>query len=110
MAKQNLLLWLEVDEDELPPGDAYTHLPDEIDRVLSHGFTHSALTLSAVYMLHPSRDPRKLLNSVALNYHHYAVDVRGERCHEPACEQHHSATVLNLHDHKHGNPNPPGIN
>jgi hypothetical protein len=107
MAIQKLLVLIEVDEDKLVAGNAYTELPNELDAAISKV---NALDLKAVYLLNPKIDELKLMNKVALNYHHYAVSVRGEKCQEEQCEQHHNANVILFHDHTNRHRAPPGVN
>lgn len=107
MATQKLLVLVEVDEDKLLTGNAYTELPNELDAAISK---INALDLTGVYLLNPKVDEERLMNKVALNYHHYAVSVRGEKCTEEQCEQHHHANVILFDDHTSRRRAPPGVN
>lgn len=110
MATQKLLLVVVVDEEKLPMGNAYTDLPDRLVDVVQRALPNDALELDAVYLLNPALDLDTEVGQMALNYHHYAVSVRGERCEEDDCEQHPTRNVLNFHDHKIRNSPPPGVN
>jgi len=110
MGKQTLLVLLEVDENALPAGNAYTALPKALESMLSKGPVGDALSFSALYLLNPACDIEETLCFLALNYHHYAVAVRGEECTEHNCEQHPVQLALNFYDNKQRYPNPPGIN
>jgi hypothetical protein len=110
MALQRLLLVVDVDEGKLPPGNAYTELPDQLVGVIQGASPREALELAAVYLLNPAFNIEDEIGSLALNYHHYAVSVRGETCEEDDCEQHPMKNVLSFHDHKNRNSPPPGVN
>jgi len=112
MAKKWLLLLLEINEDELPSGNVYTELPDKLDALLSGALPNSAADLSSVHLLTKKQKQfiEHIADDTAINYHHYAVSVRGEKCNEEDCEQHPIRNVLNLHDHRRGNQTPPGVN
>jgi hypothetical protein len=110
MGKQRLLVLLDVDEEALPAGNAYTNLPTALERMLSKGPVGRALTLSEVYLLNPACDIEETLWYYSVNYHHYAVGVRGETCTEHPCEQHPVQLALSLHDHQQRCASPPGLN
>lgn len=97
MAKKWLLMLVEVDEALLPPGDAYTTLPDKLDETIASKFP--SLEVDGIYLLSPKH--KKTIESaaddIAINYHHYAVSVRGEKCSEENCEQHPTQNILSLH-------------
>lgn len=107
MATQKLLALIEVDEDQLVAGNAYTEIPNELDATVSK---ITGLDLTGVYLLNPKVDVERLMHKVALNYHHYAVSVRGEKCNEEQCEQHHNANVILFNDHTNRHRAPPGVN
>lgn len=102
MAKKTLLLLVTVNEDELPPGDAYTALPDKIDAAIATSLP--GIDLSSLYLLGTKSKKliERIANDTAINYHHYAVTVRGEKCQEKDCEQHPVTNVLDFHDHRKG--------
>lgn len=110
MAKKWLMLMVAVDEDALPPGDVYTALPDKLDTAVVS--TVPGLDLDALYMLSTKQKNfiARIANDTAIDYHHHAVSVRGEKCCEENCEQHPIRNVLNFHDHRQRRRAPPGVN
>lgn len=110
MAKKWLLLMVAVDEDKLPPGDVYTALPDKLDAAIASTF--QGLDLAAMYMLSSKQKNliERIAEDTAVDYHHHAVTVRGEKCAEKNCELHPIHNVLNLHDHSQRRRTPPGVN
>lgn len=110
MATQRLLAIIEVDEEYLGEGHGYTEIPDKIAARID---SLPALDLQAIYLLDPKQkklDP--LLEKISLNYHHYAVSIRGERCREEICEEHGvGGKVLNLNGYHFRRHIPPqGVN
>lgn len=110
MAQQKLLVVITVDEEKLPKGDAYTELPDQLVDTVHRALPGGALELHAVYLLNPSKSAAAKIGALAINYHHYAVNIRGEKCTEESCELHPVQNVLNFNDHKNGIRNSPGLN
>jgi hypothetical protein len=110
MAKTQLVLFIEVDEAALPKGSPYTELPDQLYTTIYDTLPSGALQMTGVYMANPKQDAEKAVRNRALNYHHYAVNIRGEACEEEECEQHPVKNVISFHDHKHRNNPPPGVN
>jgi hypothetical protein len=110
MAKQWLMLLVEVDEDQFTAKDTYTALPNAMNIAL-HKAT-PCLTLDAVYVVGLKQKQRlvALADATATDYHHYAVSVRGEKCTEANCEEHAISNVLNTYDHNKRSQTPPGIN
>jgi len=111
MGNKCLLLFLEIDEDVLPAGNSYTELPDKLDRAISD-IQPGGVELRTVYLLGPTQSKilKKLANDSAIDYHHHAVTVRGEKCEEEECEQHPVQNVLSFYDHQKRNHTPPGVN
>lgn len=110
MAKTKLLLIVEVDEDRLPGGNIYTEMPDHLAGIIGDASPPGSLYLDGMYMLNPAIDVDTKISPLVLNYHHYAVNVRGETCEEETCEQHPVKNVIRFDDHPRRNQNPPGIN
>jgi hypothetical protein len=112
MAKKWLMLLLEVNEDELPEGNVYTDLPEKLDEAITKVMQPPALDLKTLHLLtlKQKRLIERIADDSAVNYHHHAVSVRGEKCAEEDCEQHPITNVLNLHDHRRGSNTPPGVN
>jgi hypothetical protein len=110
VAKTKLILFVDVNEDALPKGSPYTDLPDQLYGAIADTLPHDALELSSLYLTNPKQSVEKEVLSFVLNYHHYAVNVRGEPCGEKDCEQHQHQNVLSFHDHKNRNNPPPGVN
>lgn len=110
MAKKWLLMLVGVDEANLPSGDVYTTLPDKLDAAVASALP--GLDLSKVFMLGHKQKQfiERIANDTAVDYHHYAVTVRGEKCTEENCEQHPVQNVLNFHDHSKRHRTPPGVN
>jgi len=111
MAQKWLLLLVAVDEETLPEGNSYTALPDKLDAAIST-VAPSAVDLSFIYLLNQKQKSfiKRVADDTAIDYHHYAVSVRGEKCNEENCEQHPVQNVLNFHDHRKGRRTPPGVN
>jgi len=112
MAKKWLLLLLEVTEEELPEGNVYTELPDKLCDKLAAVLPETALEFYSMYLLSRKQklEVERLADKTAVNYHHYAVSVRGEKCDEKDCEQHPLQNILDLNDHKQRRKNAPGLN
>lgn len=108
MAKQSIAVLLEVDEDGITGGDFYTLLPERLDKVLHRSGV--GVSLTAVYLVNPQHDPDGALEPITLNYHHYAVSVRGEKCVVKNCEQHPQTNLLDFNDQRYRQSKPPGIN
>jgi len=110
MAKKWLLLLLEVDEEKLNAPNAYTDLPNQIGLAVAEA--NEAVELDALYLLNQKQ--KKLVKHIAddsaIDYHHYAVTVRGEKCLEDDCEEHPPTNVLNFYDHTSRPQGSPGIN
>ena len=111
MAKKWLLLFVGVEEDEMSKGVTYTSLPDKLDGAIST-LIPDVLGLSSVYLINRKQKQiiQRIADETAVNYHHYAVSVRGEKCNEENCEQHPIQNVLNFHDHSSRHRTPPGVN
>lgn len=110
MAKTQLVLFIDVDEDVLPKGSPYTGLPDQLYTTLFDALPAGALEMTGMYMANPKQDAEKAVRARSLNYHHYAVNIRGEPCEEEECEQHPVKNVISFHDHKQRNSPAPGVN
>jgi hypothetical protein len=110
MAKMKLVLLVEVDEEKLLPGNAFTVLPDKMYDLIAEALPNGALELSSMHLVNPKRNVERVINLLALNYHHYTVSVRGEPCEEEDCEQHDQKNVIDFHDRRHRNFPAPGIN
>ncbi len=110
MATTTLILLVEIDEDTLPKGSAYTELPDQLYDMVEDFFPAAMATLKKVYLANPKVDVDKFLVDAVLDYHHYAVSVRGERCEEDDCEQHPRSNLVLLHGDTQRASSPPGIN
>lgn len=110
MAKKWLLLLVEVDEEQLPSGDVYTALPDKLDAAVASSLP--GVDLEKIYMLGRKQKQfiERIADDTAVDYHHYAVSVRGEKCTEENCEQHPVHNILNFHDHSERRRTPPGVN
>ena len=109
MATKTILLVVEVREDKLK-GNAYTRLPDTLDAMISTLLPNGALDLTTMYLLNPRCPAEPALSDMALDYHHYAVNIRGEKCEETDCEQHQLIRGLALYDYGSSNQAPPGVN
>jgi hypothetical protein len=109
MATQRLLAIIEVDEDRLGEGNGYNELPDKIVKAIDR---IPALEVETIFLLNPKLNPTAWLNALALNYHHYAVSVRGEKCTEKNCEQHSvGGNVIHFNAHHiRRNNSPQGFN
>lgn len=112
MAKKWLLLLLEVNEENFPEGDVYTQIPDKLDSLVGAALPDGALDLQKIYLLNKKQKLRieQVADATAINYHHHAVSVRGEKCVEACCEQHPTKNVLNFNDHKRQRSSSPGVN
>lgn len=111
MAKKWLLLFVAVTEDDLPDGVTYTALPDRLDGAIST-VAPEVVDLQAVYLLDKKQKQfiERIADDTAIDYHHHAVNVRGEKCKEENCEQHPTQNVLDFHDHSRRHRTPPGVN
>jgi len=111
MAKKWLLLLVAVAEDEMPEGLTYTAIPDKLDGVIAT-VAPGVIDLNSVYLLNRKQKHfiEHIADDTAVDYHHYAVSVRGEKCNEENCEQHPIQNVLNFNDHNKRRRTPPGVN
>lgn len=110
MAKTKLILFIDVDEDVLPKGNSYKELPDQLYTTIFDMLPKGTLEMTGLYMANPMQDAEQAVRVRAINYHHYAVNIRGETCEEEDCEQHPTKNVFKLNDHRHRNSPPPGVN
>lgn len=110
MATRQLMLLIDINEEALLAGTPYTDLPDKLFDIVGKALPNDALELAAMYLANPSLDADPVLKGLALNYHHYAVDIRGEKCVDEKCELHPHKNILNFHDYQQRNNTPPGIN
>jgi hypothetical protein len=110
MAKTKLVLFIDVDEDLLSKGSSYTELPDQLYTTLYEAFSEGTLEMAGLYLANPTQDAERAVQARALDYHHYAVSVRGEKCTEKNCEQHPGNNILSFHDHSERHRPPPGVN
>jgi hypothetical protein len=110
MAKKWLLLLVGVEEDQLPQGNVYTALPDKMDEIVAS--TWPGLWVEKLYLVSSkqAQSVQRIADDTAIDYHHYAVSVRGEKCTEEDCEQHPVQNVLSFHDHGKRHRAPPGVN
>lgn len=109
MATQRLLAVIEVDEEYLGEGHQYSEIPDKIAARID---SLPALDLQALYLVDAKKDLDAWIGKISLNYHHYAVSIRGERCREDICEEHGvGGKVLDLNGYHFRRHLPPqGIN
>jgi hypothetical protein len=110
MDQKWLLLLLGVNEKQLPAG-GYTLLADALNVLIPSNVT--GLNLDKLYLITSKQKSRiqRMAHKTALDYHHYAVSIRGEPCTIENCEQHNLGKVLNLYAyHSTRNRKPPGIN
>ena len=105
-----LILLVELEEDLLTGASPYADLPDQLDKAILEATPRGAAQVDSLFLLNPRKNPLRALNNLALNYHHYAVNVRGEKCTDPDCELHPNQNVLNFHDYSRRSENPPGFN
>jgi hypothetical protein len=111
MAKKWLLLLVSVAEEEMPEGLTYTAFPDKLDEAIST-VAPGVLDLNSMYLLHQKQKHfiEHVADDTAVNYHHYAVSVRGEKCNEENCEEHLTKNVLSFDDHIKRRRTAPGVN
>lgn len=105
-----VLLLVEIDEELLSGATPYAALPDQLDKAILRATPRVAAKLETMFLLNPRKNPMRALNNLALNYHHYAVAVRGEKCTIKDCELHPQKNVLSFHDYSRRSENPPGVN
>lgn len=112
MPKMWLGVLFEVNEDRLPKGDAYSSLPDLIDNLVEKSNLGDALTTEVLYLFDEKSLPHAMqsFQASSIDYHHYAVTVRGEKCTDPDCDHFHSPMLFKTDDNKRGDKAPPGVN
>jgi len=96
MVKKWLLMFAEVNEKVLPPGNTFTTLPDKLDALVSGVLPKQAINLSEIYLVTTKQRQRiiTMAEDTAIHYHYYAVDVRGERCNIACCDLHNWGHVI----------------
>jgi len=97
-----LTVVLYVDESRLVSKSAYTFLPDKLAESIGTVLSNDAVGVSCAYLSDTSgvRQVTQVLRDTALDYHLYAVDVRGERCREENCEHHPKPDISSFYDNR----------
>lgn len=112
MPKMWLCAVFEVNEDRLPEGDTYTQLPDTIDAAISKTKLGDALSAEVFYLLDDKNVEmvQRVLNLKSIDFHHYAVTVRGEKCTQEDCDHFHAPKLFEQNDNKLRDKATPGVN
>lgn len=112
MPKMWLCAVFEVKEENLPNGNTYTELPDTVDAAISKSKVGDALSAEIFYLLDEKNLPmvKRVLDFKSIDYHHYAVTIRGEQCLQEDCDHFHAPKLFEQDDNKGRDKTPPGFN